>query len=171
MQKFRAAATALKSQSDFMGDSNFKFMAKVARKAKTPNQASPVNRMDIDSIAFTPSTGQLQKNMSNSDLNKHALPPKDAKHFQSLSIQSTPQFYKLAEKLDNPGAKTAQPLAGKKKLKAEKHLDDAVSLNMEKLQALALKHLQMLPKPQPSSSKHERQDQPKRTTKLKSSFL
>jgi hypothetical protein len=79
--------------------------------------------------------------MSNSELHKQQMPPKDAKHFQSLSIQSTPQFYKLAEKLDNPGAKTAQPLAGKKKLKPEKHIDDAVSLNVEKLQALALKHL------------------------------
>jgi hypothetical protein len=56
MQKFRAAAAALKSKSDLLGDGNFKFMSKVQRKAKTPNQASPVNRKDFDGIIFTPST-------------------------------------------------------------------------------------------------------------------
>ena len=95
-------------------------MSKMARKAKTPNQTSPMNRKDFDGMLITPSTSQLQKNMSSSDLHKHPMPPKDASKFQSLSIQSTPQFYKNADRLDNQGAKTAQSLQGKKKLKSEK---------------------------------------------------
>jgi hypothetical protein len=92
-------------------------MNKMGRKAKTPNQTSPMNRKDFDGMLITPSTSQLQKNMSSSDLHKHPMPPKDAIKFQSLSIQSTPQFYKNADRLDNQSAKTAQSLQGKKKLK------------------------------------------------------
>lgn len=53
----------------------------MARKAKTPNQTSPINRKDFDGKLITPSTSQLHKNMSGLDLHNHPIPTKDASKF------------------------------------------------------------------------------------------
>ena len=80
--QMRVAASALKIQSEFFSDKNVKFIGK-ARKAKTPNQHSPLNRADLSGAS--PNI-QVPKNLSVSELPNNTKPVKEVKHFQSINI-------------------------------------------------------------------------------------